>query len=54
MVTDLANPRADTCVGNGGRPGAGLIHAKPSKTQELVTLRPSEYQSGDVIENRIN
>lgn len=54
MVTDLADQVADTCVGSGQDQERVLFVQNPQKAQELGTLAPSEYESGDETKNRID
>ena len=51
MVTDLADQRAETCVGSGGRPGAGLnLYRIFKKFTRVFVEGPSEYESGGSTE----
>lgn len=50
MVTDLAALRTETCVGRGGRQGAGLICTEPSESSGVRNTGPSDRESGDGIE----
>lgn len=54
VVTDLAALRTETCVGSGGRQGAGLICTEPSKPSGVRDTGPSECDSGGGIEKKID
>lgn len=54
MVTDLADQRADPCVGSGQDQDRVLFVQNLQKAQELGTLGPSEYEKGDETVNRFD